>query len=42
MASVHRVGFAAAMDAQAKSRGELVIGLAGAGQMGIDMSSTSR
>ncbi len=37
MASIHRVGFAAAMDAKAKSQGELVIGLAGAGQMGVDM-----
>ena len=37
MSSIHRVGLAAAMDAQAHAHGDLVIGLAGAGEMGTDM-----
>jgi predicted homoserine dehydrogenase-like protein len=37
MSLIHRVGLAAVMDEQAKAHGDLVIGLAGAGQMGTDM-----
>jgi predicted homoserine dehydrogenase-like protein len=37
MSPIHRVGLAATMDAQAQAHGDLVIGLAGAGEMGTDI-----
>ena len=38
MASIHRVGLAAAMDAEARSGKRLVIGVVGAGEMGVDLA----
>jgi len=37
MSPIRRVGLAAAMDEQAKAHGSIVVGLAGAGQMGSDI-----